>query len=555
MTTSAGTITDLPVVVDRGSPVPLTAQIAAELRAAMADGRLAAGERIASSRALASVLGVSRTVVTSAYAQLYAEGWLDGRHGSGTYVAAGTSSGPVGQAAAVRGLAGESLLVARAFRPAPARPALPPRSAEPQPHTAGTRAPASQFALGTTPQAGQGAAVAGLVPAGQAPQPAAGSQWPPQSAGMIDLRPGIPWASGISQLAWRRAWRHAGQQQPSADQAAGGLPELRAALAGQLRRSRGMSCDPGQVLITRGVAASLRLLAATVLRPGDLVAVEEPGYPAARAVFAAHGALIVPCRADEHGLVVSELPERARLVYVTPAHQYPLGGRLSVPRRQALIAWARSAGALIVEDDYDSEFRYDVAPLPALFGLDPEAVVYLGTTSKTLTPALGVGWLAASPQLASRIASAAVSLGERVSEAAQHALGGLLSSGELDRHVRRMRREYARRRAVVVASLSQPVPGAVPAASGPRLLGDTAGLHVVLRLPPGTADPIAASARSRGVAVLTLERYFAGPPSLEGLVLGYGGAALSQVSRGCAVLAGILAEAELAGHRAPDGRA
>src|SRR6202000_1252656 len=106
-----------------------------------------------------------------------------------------------------------------------------------------------------------------------------------------------------------------------------------------------------------------------------------------------HGALIVPCRADEHGLVVSELPARARLVYVTPAHQYPLGGRLSVPRRQALIAWARSAGALIVEDDYDSEFRYDVAPLPALAGLAPDLVIHLGTTAKTLTPALGVGWV------------------------------------------------------------------------------------------------------------------------------------------------------------------
>ena len=514
MTTSVRTIADLPVVVDRGGPVPLTTQIAAELREAMADGRLAAGERIASSRALASVLGVSRTVVTSAYAQLYAEGWLEGRHGSGSYVAAGTSSGLAGRAAAGQGLAaardlaGESLQLARAPRPGPAGPAVPTR------------------------------------PAGQ--------QWQQQAARMIDLRPGIPWASGISQPAWRRAWRQAGQQPPSAEQVAGGLPGLRAALAGQLRRSRGMSCDPGQILITRGVAASLRLLAATVLRPGDLVAVEEPGYPAARAVFAAHGALVLPCRADEHGLVVSELPERARLVYVTPAHQYPLGGRLSVPRRQALIAWARSAGALIAEDDYDSEFRYDVAPLPALFGLDPEVVVYLGTTSKTLTPALGVGWLAASPQLASRIATAAASLGERVSEAAQHAFGALLSSGELDRHVRRMRREYAGRRAVIVASLSPAGPGADRPAGWPRLLGDTAGLHVVLELPPGTADPIAASARSRGVAVSTLERYFAGPPSLEGLVLGYGGAALSQVSRGCEVLAGILAEAEAGGYSAPE---
>jgi GntR family transcriptional regulator/MocR family aminotransferase len=130
----------------------------------------------------------------------------------------------------------------------------------------------------------------------------------------------------------------------------------------------------------------------------------EPGYPAARAVFAAHGAHVVPCRADEHGLVTGELPAGLRLVYTTPAHQYPLGGRLPVPRRQSLIAWARATGALIVEDDYDSEFRYDVAPLPALFGLDPDVVVHLGTTAKTLTPAMGVGWLAARDDLAGRAA-------------------------------------------------------------------------------------------------------------------------------------------------------
>jgi GntR family transcriptional regulator/MocR family aminotransferase len=540
MTTSGRTITDLPVVVDRASPVPLTVQIAAELREAMTDGRLVAGERIASSRALAAALRVSRTVVTGAYAQLYAEGWLDGRHGSGTFVAAGTSGLAESGAGAWPATADPppgtrrreaDRTVQRARPVRPGQPASPGQRARTAGHgDEDGRAPAHQDVRRRDWRAGQPTA----------------SPADPEPAGPIELRPGIPWASGISQAAWRRAWRHAGQQPPPAEQAAGGLPELRAGLAGQLRRSRGIRCDPGQVIITRGVAASLRQLAAALLRPGDLVVVEEPGYPAARAVFAAQGALVAPCRADEHGLVVSELPDHARLVYVTPAHQYPLGGRLSVPRRQALIAWARSAGALIVEDDYDSEFRYDVAPLPALFGLDPEVVVYLGTTSKTLTPALGLGWLVAAPQLAGRVATAAAGLGERVSDAAQHAFGALLTSGELDRHVRRMRREYARRRAVIVASLS-PRPAATEVtASWPRLIGDTAGLHVVLELPPGTADQIAAQASSRGVAVSTLERYFAGPPSREGLVLGYGGATLSQVRRGCEVLASVLADAGVA---------
>ena len=313
-----------------------------------------------------------------------------------------------------------------------------------------------------------------------------------------------------------------------------GLPALRHALAAHLRRTRAMHCEPGQILVTRGVTNGLGLLAAALLRPGDRVGVEEPGYPAARAVFAAHGAHVVPCRADEHGLVPGELPTSLRLVYTTPAHQYPLGGRLPVPRRQSLIAWARATGALIVEDDYDSEFRYDVAPLPALFGLDPDIVVHLGTTAKTLTPAMGVGWLAARDDLVRLITAARRDISDRTSEAAQHALHALLRDGDLDRHVRRMRREYARRRAAIVAALGD--------LAGPaRLLGDTAGLHVVLELPAGTAAEVAAAAARRGVEVTTTERYFVGPPAIDGLMLGYGGTSLSQVSRGCQIIRQVVA--------------
>jgi GntR family transcriptional regulator/MocR family aminotransferase len=232
---------------------------------------------------------------------------------------------------------------------------------------------------------------------------------------------------------------------------------------------------------------------------------------------------------DRDGLVVEELPDDLRLVYTTPAHQYPLGGRLPVPRRQALAGWARATGGLIVEDDYDGEFRYDVAPLPTLFGLDPDVVIYLGTTSKTLTPALGAGWLVARRDLIPVLSEAAADLGERVSGPVQHAVTELLASGELERHVRRMRHEYARRRAVLVAAL------------GSRLTGDTAGMHMVLELPPGTAAALATAARERGVEVATLDRYFGGPPTLEGLMLGYGAADLAAVSRGCQVIAEIVA--------------
>jgi GntR family transcriptional regulator/MocR family aminotransferase len=481
MTTLLRAHNEVPVVIKRGGPVPLAAQIAAELRQAVADGRLGAGERISSSRALAASLRVSRTVVTSAYAQLYAEGWLDGRHGSGTFVAAG---------------------------------ALRPPGAD-------TGAGVPAWSGGTRTLAGPGA-----------------PGWPGAAgrpgAKPLEMRPGIPWAAGIEAAAWRRAWRLAGAVPPSASPEPLGLEALRVALGSHLRLSRAIRCTPDQILVTRGVAGSLRLLAAALLQPGDRVAMEDPGYPAARAVFAAHGAQVAACPADEHGLVVSALPADVRMVYTTPAHQYPLGGRLPVPRRQALIAWARSTGALIVEDDYDSEFRYDVAPLPALFGLDQDVVVYLGTTSKTLTPALGVGWLAARPGLVAGIAAAAAELGERVSEAAQRAFLALIASGDLGRHVRRMRREYGRRRAAIVAAL-----GAVP---GPaRLLGDTAGLHVVLELPEGTADQLAAAALERGVAAVTLQRYFAGQATRDGLMLGYGGASLSQVEDACKVLGELVA--------------
>jgi GntR family transcriptional regulator/MocR family aminotransferase len=235
---------------------------------------------------------------------------------------------------------------------------------------------------------------------------------------------------------------------------------------------------------------------------------------------------------DAHGVVPEELPGDLRLLYTTPAHQYPLGGRLPVGRRQALTAWARKTGAVVVEDDYDSEFRYDVGPLPALYSMDPEVIVYLGTASKALTPAVGAGWLVASPALVERIARLRPDLGERMPEPVQHALLALLSSGDLERHIRRMRLEYARRRAAIVEALTPPC----------RLLGDTAGLHVVLELPAGLPpELVVAEAARQGVGLYALDRYFAGPPSISGLILGYGATPLTQVRRAAAVLATLLA--------------
>jgi GntR family transcriptional regulator/MocR family aminotransferase len=474
---------DLPLAADRAGPAPITVQIVGQLRTAMTDGHLAAGERLPSTRVLAATLGVSRTVVTGAYAQLFAEGWIEGRHGSGTYVADGASGAGGGEGA-------------------------------------DGRAPAALAGRGRQP--GERAGPVGPAAPGRP---------------VIDLRPGIPWTAGIDRAAWRRAWRSAGTEAPAAAEPQGSAA-LRMALTGYLRRSRAVRCGPGQIMVTRGVAGSLGLIAAGLLRPGDRVGVEEPGYPTARAVFAAHGAQLIPCPVDADGLVVDALPAGLRLVYTTPAHQYPLGGRMPVPRRQALVAWARSTGALIVEDDYDGEFRYDVGPLPALFGLDPGVVVYLGTTTKILTPALRVGWLVAAPELVARLADVAAGLGDWAGGPAQEAVLSLIGTGDLERHVRRVRHEYARRREAMTAVLG----GGDAGRAGPagRLLGDEAGMHMVLRT-GRDAEELAGEAWECGVAVATLARYFAGPVTVNGLVLGYGGAGSGEITRACRVLAGLAA--------------
>ena len=461
----------LPVVVDRAGAVPLATQIAAQLEAAVAGGALRAGDRLPSSRDLAATVGVSRTVVTSAYARLLTEGWLEGRPGSGTYVAD--------------------------VAPPPARP--------PRPGPARGRASAGR------------------------PVPAA----PEPGADLVDLQPGTSWAEGIDPAAWRRAWRQAGAHLPSRRPDPYGLPALRAEIAAYLRRSRGLAVIPEQVLVTQGVSNGFALLVGALLSPGDAAGTEEPGYPAAREVLHRAAARVVPCRVDAHGIIPEELPGDLTLLYTSPAHQYPLGGRLPVSRRQALVAWARTTGALVVEDDYDSEFRYDVGPLPALHSMAPDVVVYLGTASKVLATAFGAGWLVAAPELIGRLAALRRSTGARIPEPVQQAVLALLQSGDLERHIRRMRLEYARRRAALVDGLAGPGPF--------RLLGDTAGMHVVLELPSGNpaAQLIEAAAR-RGVRIYPVDRYYAGPTALNGVIIGYGTATLPQVRRAAAELSRLL---------------
>ena len=426
----------LPVVVERASAAPLAVQISAQLEAAVTGGVLHAGDRLPSSRDLAATLGVSRTVVTNAYARLFAQGWLEGRHGSGTYVADVSPAHSRGSTAA----ADLDDLERTRVSPPPAIPAT-----------------ACQGATATVHRAGHSALDVPRQPTSHPASPPS-STCSPASLGRKGSSPPPGGAPGARQAT------HLPSRMPDPY----GLPELREEIAAYLRRSRGLAVRPQHVLVTQGVSSGLALIADALLTPGDKAGIEEPGYPTGREVLHRAGARVVPCRVDAHGIVPEELPGDLRLLYTTPAHQYPLGGRLPVSRRQALIAWARATGAIIVEDDYDSEFRYDVGPLPALHSMDPDVIVYLGTASKVLATAFGAGWMVAPPALVDQLAALRPRLGVRIPEPVQHAILALLRSGDLERHVRKMRLEYARRRAALVDGLTRP-------AGPPTQAGGTAG--------------------------------------------------------------------------------
>ena len=232
----------------------------------------------------------------------------------------------------------------------------------------------------------------------------------------------------------------------------------------------------------------------------------------------------MPCRVDAHGILPEELPGDLKLLYTTPAHQYPLGGRLPVSRRQALIAWARATGALVVEDDYDSEFRYDVGPLPALHSMDPDVIVYLGTASKVLATAFGAGWLVAPPGLVERAGGAAPAWASASPSRSSTRMLALLRSGDLERHIRKMRLEYARRRAALVYGLTHPGPGAAAAPRGtlsdaldpaPARSGSSATPPACtwsLSSPLATRGPPGRGRAARGIVVYSLDRYFGASP-------------------------------------------
>jgi GntR family transcriptional regulator/MocR family aminotransferase len=336
----------------------------------------------------------------------------------------------------------------------------------------------------------------------------------------IDLRPGQPDLSAFPRTAWLRAERTALARTPDAALGYGdprGTPELRTALAGWLARSRGVRADPSAIVVVGGVAQGLALLAQVLLRRGTTtVGYEEPGSRGTRDQLQRWDVRLAPVPVDDLGLDVDALHAAAvGAVFVTPAHQYPTGVVLAPQRRRALLDWAR-AGGLVIEDDYDAEHRYDRAPVAALAALAPEQVVYLGSVSKTLAPALRLGWVVAPPQVREELVVRKQWSDITTPALGQLALAELITSGGFERHLRKVRARQRGRRDALLAALREHLPHA-------HVHGVAAGLHLLVGFPDGgTVDDAAVADRAlaAGVAVqpLSYHRLRPGPP---GLVIGY----------------------------------
>jgi GntR family transcriptional regulator/MocR family aminotransferase len=444
---------------------------------AIRSGRLGSGDRLPPTRELATDLGVSRNTVATAYERLVAEGYLEARVGAGTFVTD----------------------VAGATRPKRRAAALRPRRSW-------------HFAP--------------LPVSGDSPKPA------------HDFRVGIPDATLFPFDTWRRlvaAELRAGAHSPGTYADPSGHPPLREAIARYLALSRGLDADPDDVLVTHGTQQALDLVARVLIEPGDTVAVEDPGYPFAREVFASYGAHVVPVPVDTDGLVVDRIPERTRLVFTTPSHQFPFGPPLSLERRLALLEFAGRHQVAVIEDDYDSEFRFTDRPLETLHSLDGSGrVIYVGTVSKSLVPSLRAGYLVAPPTLLPALRGARQLADGYGQVAEQAALAHFMADGMFARHLRRARQVYGERRALVIDALDSGL------ARHLQRVPSAAGLHVaaLLRDQAVSEAEVVASAAREGVAVEGLSSYGG---SQQGIVLGYGAAETSSITPGLERLRRILA--------------
>ncbi|MGE0094041.1 MAG: PLP-dependent aminotransferase family protein [Alphaproteobacteria bacterium] len=468
---------------------PHQRQVNDQQRALHQSGRAAGGARLPSTRALAAELSVSRNTVAAAYDQLLAEGFLVGRVGSGSYVA----------------------------------PDLPRPDGSTVPRKARARAAGPSR---------RGAALAALAPAHGARARAFMPGLP-----AIDEFPFALWSRLLAR-AWRspqRAWLAHGDP--------AGLPELRASIAAHLGAMRGVRCEAQQVLVVSGSQAAIALAARVLLDPGDVALIEDPVYPGLTRALAAEDVAMAPAPIDAEGLdiaVAARIAPKARMACVTPSHQYPLGHTMSLARRVALLDWAARNGAWVLEDDYDSEFRYRGRPLASLQGLDQDGrVVYVGSFSKVMFPALRVAYLVAPLHLVDAFHRARAALEDHPSTIAQPALARFMEEGHFVTHLGRMRRLYAARQAALLESSARHLGGLLDVAPDPS------GMHLVGYATPAlrrrmTDREGSARAAARGITAQPLSSYYRGRVKRQGFLLGYAAHSEREIERGVKMLAEVL---------------
>jgi GntR family transcriptional regulator/MocR family aminotransferase len=479
--------------LDRNTETPLHRQLYEGLRGAILAGGLPAGGRLPSSRTLAAELGVARATAVEAFEQLLAEGYLEGKVGSGTYVSA--------------------TLPEELLRPA----RQPDPGQEPEQPRRGVSARCRQ----------QLAAATDFRQLREA-----------SALGPRAFRLGVPALDAFPHDLWGKLIaRQARDLQPWKESAwhLAGYPQLREAVAAYLVSARGLRCTPEQVIIVGGAQQGIGLAAQVLADPGDPVWLEDPAFTGLQATLDAAAVRTVPVPVDAGGLDVQagrRLAPEARLVCVTPSHQFPLGVVMSLRRRLELLDWARAADAWIIEDDYDSEYRYAGRPLKALQGLDRDGrVLYAGTFSKVLLPSLRLGYLVVPTPLIDPFTAALVYASISVSTLEQAVVAAFMAEGHLERHLRRMRALYAARQATLLAAAHSALAGKLD------LRPAEAGLHLVAPLPSSTDDTaIARLAAAEGVSVQPLSRYYRGLTRERGLLLGYAAATEAEIRDGVQAL-------------------
>ncbi len=470
---------------------PRYAQITRALRGALLDGRLGIGGRIPPSRTLARELGVSRNTVVSAYEQLRAEGYLEGRVGAGSYV--------VATAAPRR------------------RAAKPPE---------GPLAPSSRYVRRARREAERRAAAPRVMDQGL----------------RYNLQYGTPYANPALTTGWARALARAARRTSPDYPMIRGLPALRTQVADYLARRRGVQASPDDVLIVNGTQQALALTARVLLEEGDVAVLEDPHYFGARQVLNAHGARIVGVPVDDDGLVCAKLPATApKLVFVTPSHQFPSGTVLSLPRRFELLSYALAQKCYVAEDDYDSEFRYDVRPIAALRALDAhDRVIYIGTFSKALFPALRLGYMVLPAALREDFIAAKWLADFGCSAIEQAALAEFIGDGSFERHLRHAARTLGERRQTLLDALARH--------AGARIAvrGANAGMHLVAWLPGlsiAQTTQLVARCRERGLGVYALAPHYLDASAAQAaLLLGYAGIAKAEIEPAIRLLGQCLAE-------------